>query len=65
MLRLMTAGPAGVVGQDSRRLKCISQVGRSKSIGTLVHHDGELERYPLWRTKPVQMAEQRGNVDVH
>jgi len=32
--------------------------------GALVHHDGELEGYPLRRSKPVEAAEQRGNVII-
>jgi len=28
-------------------LKGVSQVGQSKSMGALVHHDGQLEGYPL------------------
>ena len=48
------------------RLKGVGQVGWSKSTDSLVRHDGKRERYALRHTKPVQVAEYRGDtVHVH
>jgi len=58
---------AGVVDQESRRLAEGHQSGRPVQVHGRwysVHHGGQLEGYPLRRLKPVQMAEQWGNMII-